>query len=822
MPEHRSRLLRGAFLGALWGAIQASAASAQAQRRCRVADIAVSPSSGTVRVGENSVFTATAYDATGNPCDNVNFTWSSSNPAFARIDNNGIATGIAEGSAAITARAVGSTPPRSGTAALVVTSSVATQSTMANTSSIPSYAPVPGRPTGPGFAAFDRQPEGSGPADGLFVDPLQLQMVKGEWRAIDYRAVRGTDGQNAARVPILFLVEQGGERIISVDSLGLVTSIGETGVATVRLTVPGQSRIAQKQVRVEVKADSLRFNRVAFSLTPGSLETLSVYIPAQNRPLNNPELFQFRSSDPAIVRVNPVNPIIEALSAGTARIIAESPIYRELSATVHVHPPIASVRLVPADTTRIIAIGGTTSVRVTAHAADGSIVAPAPISWRSQDTAIVSFDSATGQVRGRRSGIATIMVTVPTVREEAITRMVRIRVVAGAMSVPQTRFGMGVGQRRPLEVTLLSDTREPVGPANPYIRSWVATPDTVVRVENGNEIVALKPGRARLVGRSAWDSTVTMDVFVVGDILVTAQNQGRRDLIMKWSSGQNWTPLTNDSLVELFSAWAPDLTRVAFTVRQVLPPNSRTQPGAALYLMQSDGTGRVRVTDDSLTVRFPSFSPTGDRLVFESNRGGRAQVWLASVRGDSVTGARQITTLTPGAANSAPTFSRDGARLAYVSFRETGPGRPVYGIYTSSTDGSDERVRTTAPQGQRLDNPVYAPDGRTLYFLRSESGRPPGQRVWKIGIEPGAADTALPVTPAGMFVSSFSVSGDGTLLALATTETVQRSQQPLQHVMLFNLATGQSQSIDTTPDERPASPTLRPAPPRAASTPPNR
>lgn len=818
MPQlrHRVQAAAAGFAAALlWCAPEA----AQAQRRCRVADVVVSPSETTVRSGENYPFTATAYDAAGNPCDNISFSWSSTNPAYATIDANGIAHGVSAGTAAINARTGSGPTLRTGTGTLLVTAGSSTQAAPGGDAplAVPGYAPVLGRPMGLGYAAFDRQPEGTGPADGLLVEPLTLTMVRGEWRALDFRAVRGTDGQIAARVPIVFLVEPGGERTVSVDSLGVVTSLGDAGTATVRLTVPGQARIAPKQVRVEVRADSLRFNRTDFSLTPGATETLSVFIPAQARALNNPSMFQFRSTDPAKVRVNPVNPIIEALAPGTARVIAQSSIYPEVAATVHVHQRVASLRLTPADSVRTIAIGGRTTVRAAAAGENGAPVPEAPISWRSPDTSIVAFDSATGTVRGLRSGIATISVSVPTVREEAITRMVRVRVVAGGLSVARARFGMGTLERQPLEVALLDDSRTSVGAANSYL-TWTVAPDSVLRVEQGNEIVALKPGRARLTGRAPWDSTITLDVFVVGDMIVTAQNQGHRDLVMKWNGGQNGTPLTNDSTVELQSAWSPDFTRVAYTVRGTVPPGSRVQPGSALFLMQADGSSRVRVTDDSVTIRFPSFTPAGDKLVFESNRSGRAQVWVGDLRGDSLVQLRIVTGATPTTANTAPAVSHDGQHVAYVSLRETGPGRPVYGIYQAAIDGSDERLRTAAPSGQRIDSPVYAPDGRTLYFLRSESGRPPAQRVYRITVD--GADSAVAVTPPILFVTSFAVSADGATLALATLEQVPgNNQQPLQHVMLFNVATGQAQAIDTAPDERPASPTLRPARPAPAASP---
>jgi Tol biopolymer transport system component len=284
---------------------------------------------------------------------------------------------------------------------------------------------------------------------------------------------------------------------------------------------------------------------------------------------------------------------------------------------------------------------------------------------------------------------------------------------------------------------------------------------------------------------------------------------------MKWNAGQNWAPLTADSLVELQAAWSPDLTRVLFTAQPAVPQRT---PTSTLYVMNLDGSQRTRLTDDSAEVRFPSFVRGSSRVVFESNKGGRQQVWALDSAGAT---PRVITRA--AAANMAPAVSPDGTRLAYVSVRESSPGRGSYGIYHSAIDGSDERLFLSVAQGQRVDNPVFSPDGRSLFFVRSESGRPPVQRVWRRAIAAQPTDSAVAVTPAALFVRSFSVSSDGSVLALNVLEQGQRGQQ-ISRVSLFTVATGATAALDTSPEERLASPALRPATPAApaAAAPPGR
>ncbi|HEX8493428.1 MAG TPA: Ig-like domain-containing protein [Pyrinomonadaceae bacterium] len=69
-----------------------------------VTSIVVSPSSATINRGNTQQFTATAFNQ-GNPVAGVTFTWTSSNPAVATVDQNGLATGVGIGTVTITATA---------------------------------------------------------------------------------------------------------------------------------------------------------------------------------------------------------------------------------------------------------------------------------------------------------------------------------------------------------------------------------------------------------------------------------------------------------------------------------------------------------------------------------------------------------------------------------------------------------------------------------------------------------------------------------------------------------------------------------------------
>src|SRR5213596_302811 len=82
-----------------------------------VASVTVTPASGTVSAGSSLPLTATPKDANGNPLVGRTVTWQSSNTSAATVNGSGLVSGVAAGSATITATSEG----QSGTSAITVT-----------------------------------------------------------------------------------------------------------------------------------------------------------------------------------------------------------------------------------------------------------------------------------------------------------------------------------------------------------------------------------------------------------------------------------------------------------------------------------------------------------------------------------------------------------------------------------------------------------------------------------------------------------------------------------------------------------------------------
>ncbi len=164
-------------------------------------------------------------------------------------------------------------------------------------------------------------------------------------------------------------------------------------------------------------------------------------------------------------------------------------------------------------------------------------------------------------------------------------------------------------------------------------------------------------------------------------------------------------------------------------------------------------------------------APDGKRLVLASTRGGSMNIWTSSLDGSNATPL----TSNPGVATGSPAWSPDSSEIAFDSRVD---GQPA--IYVIPSTGGKARNVTGTHEGGMV--PVWARDGRSLYYSSNRSGR---IEIWQISLD---GSSPKQVTEDGGFAPDLSPDGK--------TLYYERTSDVLPALWSRDLATGEEKQIE--------------------------
>ncbi len=156
--------------------------------------------------------------------------------------------------------------------------------------------------------------------------------------------------------------------------------------------------------------------------------------------------------------------------------------------------------------------------------------------------------------------------------------------------------------------------------------------------------------------------------------------------------------------------WSPDGKVIGFSIEPNPIPNCQMKR-SELGIVNADGSGCRRLTENDSNDLFYGWSPDGRTILFVSNRDGKDQIYLMNA---DLTDVRRLTDT--GSTNNMPSWSSDGTRIAFVSDRDGNDE-----ICVMEADGSNVTRVTSNPAHDWL--PTWSPDGTELLFASDRGGR---------------------------------------------------------------------------------------------------
>ncbi len=212
--------------------------------------------------------------------------------------------------------------------------------------------------------------------------------------------------------------------------------------------------------------------------------------------------------------------------------------------------------------------------------------------------------------------------------------------------------------------------------------------------------------------------------------------------------------------------WAEPLQQIT-AIRYRADGEGIVRPGFRhLFVVPADGGAPRKLTDGDFHHDGPiAWSPDSRNIYISANRmpdadrnPAESDIHTVNVPSASI---RRLTTRS--GPDGSPSVSPDGRQIAYLGYDDRDYGYTVGTLYVMNADGSGSRV-LTANLDREVGSPVWAADGRSIYFSHDQSGTVSVARVGLDGriatIVEGLTGGTLDRPYAG---GDFSVARDGTI-----------------------------------------------------------
>ncbi len=195
------------------------------------------------------------------------------------------------------------------------------------------------------------------------------------------------------------------------------------------------------------------------------------------------------------------------------------------------------------------------------------------------------------------------------------------------------------------------------------------------------------------------------DLQIAGQIVFESKRDGNREIYVMNADGTGQTRLTNNSLWDGGAKWSPDGTKIVFH-------SDAFQNGKyEVFVMNPDGSNQTNLTNNSADDLNPSWSPDGTKIAFATKRTGNEEVFVMNADG---TGQTNLTNNSAG--DGTPSWSPDGTMIAFNSNRNGNND-----IFVMNVDGTGQTNLTSSSDHEN--SPIWSPDGTKIIYQRTIGGQ---------------------------------------------------------------------------------------------------
>lgn len=195
----------------------------------------------------------------------------------------------------------------------------------------------------------------------------------------------------------------------------------------------------------------------------------------------------------------------------------------------------------------------------------------------------------------------------------------------------------------------------------------------------------------------------TSNPLASGKIAFVSYHEGRYAIYIIETDGSGLIKLTDDMTFVFSPRWSPDGKLLVFSA--CLEGGGECTGNFNIFLVEADGSQFTNLTNNPSDDMNPGWSPDGKQIVFNSNRSGNQEIYLMNADG------KDINHLTNNPTDDTnPQWSPNGLWIAYESTKYFDSGGWYYEIHVTNPGGTETRQLIKGVM------PKWSPDSANIAF----------------------------------------------------------------------------------------------------------